>query len=168
MILWSVLHDIPIVTEWLALSHLSSCMVDSPLEAPGPILVILAHFSRSSQSTRDILMKLDLKSGVIGVLKLFLPDLLNLCTMGHLISVILKSSNNEGKERAGYTMPKTSPRHPASRIMETLLLWWDQNLWLLLWYRHWFRIWCKISDLMAYQSSLHFSHMQYFPGWLCY
>lgn len=48
-------------------------VVKSPLEALGPILLILAHFSRSPQSTRDVLMKLDLKSDVIG-LKLFLPE----------------------------------------------------------------------------------------------
>lgn len=65
-------------------------MVNSHLEAPRPICVILAHFSRSSQATRDILMKLDLKSGVVGVLKLFLSrDLLNLMQTGppHLSNI---------------------------------------------------------------------------------
>lgn len=118
-------------------------MVDSFLEAPGPILVIPAHFSRSSQSTRDILMTMDLKSSVTGVLKLFFPGDWTPCTTGHVISVTLKSSNNEDKERAGFTMPKTFPRHPSSRKMEILLLLCDQNSWLCLWYRHWFRLLCK-------------------------
>lgn len=50
-----------------------------PFRSFSPILVILAHFSRSSQSSRDVLMKFNLKSDMVEVLKLFLPeDSLNL------------------------------------------------------------------------------------------
>lgn len=71
-----------IIPEWLALGNdtsmipvqnPSSFVVNSPLESPGPIFIIMVHCCIPYQCTRCVSMKLNLKSGVVEVLKFFFP-----------------------------------------------------------------------------------------------